>query len=97
MLRSQAALCLSTGSFEMSVFHTLLAGNIGQLARVAVGPAGLDSGANAAVARDCPGAWLAGPGEVAGPVADGAAGAAAAAPPQAASTATEIASSSGPV
>src|SRR6266581_3746954 len=30
MLRSQAALCESTGSREMSVFHTLLAGNIGQ-------------------------------------------------------------------
>ncbi|HEY6278611.1 MAG TPA: hypothetical protein VIX86_20045 [Streptosporangiaceae bacterium] len=30
MLRSQAALWESTGSLEMSVFHTLLAGNIGQ-------------------------------------------------------------------
>ena len=30
MLRSQAALWESTGSFEMSVFHTLFAGNIGQ-------------------------------------------------------------------
>src|ERR1700722_13964764 len=32
MLASQAALCGSTGSREMSVFHTLLAGNSGQLA-----------------------------------------------------------------
>ena len=30
MLRSQAALCGSTGSLEMSVFQTLFAGNIGQ-------------------------------------------------------------------
>ena len=30
MLRSHAALCLSTGSLEMFVFHTLFAGNIGQ-------------------------------------------------------------------
>jgi len=30
MLRSHAALWESTGSFEMLVFHTLLAGNIGQ-------------------------------------------------------------------
>jgi hypothetical protein len=30
MLRSQAALWESTGSLEMSVFHTLLAGNTGQ-------------------------------------------------------------------
>ncbi len=32
MLRIHAALCLFTGSLEMLVFHTLLAGNIGQLA-----------------------------------------------------------------
>src|SRR5258708_1228230 len=31
MLASHAALCLFTGSFEMLVFHTLSAGNIGQL------------------------------------------------------------------
>jgi len=30
MLRIQAALWAFTGSWEMSVFHTLLAGNIGQ-------------------------------------------------------------------
>ena len=30
MLRSQAALCGSTGSLEMSVFQMLSAGNIGQ-------------------------------------------------------------------
>jgi hypothetical protein len=30
MLRIQAALCLFTGSWEMSVFHTLSDGNIGQ-------------------------------------------------------------------
>jgi hypothetical protein len=30
MLRIQAALCLFTGSREMSVFHTLSGGNIGQ-------------------------------------------------------------------
>src|SRR5271165_2629364 len=30
MLRSQAALCESTGSLEMLVFQMLLAGNIGQ-------------------------------------------------------------------
>ena len=30
MLASHAALCSSTGSLEMLVFHTLLAGNIGQ-------------------------------------------------------------------
>ncbi len=38
MLRSHAALCLSTGSLEMSVFQTLLAGNTGQLPSVAAGP-----------------------------------------------------------
>jgi len=38
MLRSHAALCVSTGSLEMSVFQTLLAGNIGQLPSVAAGP-----------------------------------------------------------
>lgn len=37
MLRIQAALCLSTGSLEMSVFQTLFAGNIGQFASVAAG------------------------------------------------------------
>src|SRR3984957_20449638 len=31
MLRIHAALCLFTGSLETLVFHTLLAGNIGQL------------------------------------------------------------------
>jgi hypothetical protein len=30
MLRSHAALCTATGSFDMSVFQMLLAGNIGQ-------------------------------------------------------------------
>src|ERR1700683_4725999 len=30
MLASHAALCTSTGSLEMLVFHTLLAGNMGQ-------------------------------------------------------------------
>ena len=30
MLASHAALCSSTGSLEMLVFHTLLAGNMGQ-------------------------------------------------------------------
>ncbi len=30
MLASHAALCASTGSLEMLVFHTLFAGNIGQ-------------------------------------------------------------------
>jgi hypothetical protein len=30
MLRNQAALCESTGSLEILVFQTLLAGNIGQ-------------------------------------------------------------------
>ena len=37
MLRIQAALCLSTGSLEMSVFQTLFAGKIGQPASVAEG------------------------------------------------------------
>jgi hypothetical protein len=37
MLRIHAALCLSTGSLEMSVFHTLFAGKIGQFASVAAG------------------------------------------------------------
>ena len=42
MLRSQAALCASAGSLEMSVFQTLFAGNMGQLgAPGTVVPAGL--------------------------------------------------------
>ena len=35
MLRSQAALCGSPGSLEMSVFQTLSAGKMGQLASTA--------------------------------------------------------------
>ncbi len=50
MLRSQAALCLFTGSFEMSVFQMLLAGKSGQLASVAAGPRGADNGAAAGAA-----------------------------------------------
>jgi hypothetical protein len=50
MLRIQAALCLFTGSWEMSVFHTLSDGNIGQFGApgtVVDGEtgAGLDAGA----------------------------------------------------
>lgn len=37
MLRIHAALCLSTGSLEMSVFQTLFAGKTGQFASVAAG------------------------------------------------------------
>jgi len=53
MLRIQAALCLFTGSWEMSVFHTLSDGNIGQFGApgtVVDGEtgAGLDAGAAAA-------------------------------------------------
>jgi hypothetical protein len=38
MLRSQAALCESTGSLEMSVFQMLFAGKIGQPASSPDGP-----------------------------------------------------------
>lgn len=54
MLRSHAALCLSTGSLEMSVFQTLFAGKIGQPASVAAGatdapaPCGTDAAATPA-------------------------------------------------
>src|SRR5262249_60079827 len=55
MLRIQAALCLFTGSREMSVFHTLSDGNIGQSGApgtVVEGEAGagLDAGAAGAAA-----------------------------------------------
>src|ERR1700733_4176699 len=50
MLASHAALCLFTGSREMLVFHTSLAGNIGQLAAPGTVVAGDFAGAGAFVA-----------------------------------------------
>jgi hypothetical protein len=101
MLRSQAALCMSTGSLEMSVFQTSLAGKIGQFATVAAGPGGADSGADAVVLSDCPISRSAGPDE-AGPDeaavlaagAEGAASGAAAVAPQAGSSIAVSASGS---
>jgi hypothetical protein len=57
MLRIQAALCVFTGSWEMSVFHTLSDGNIGQF------------GAPGTVVDGETGAWL--PAAGAGPAGDG--------------------------
>ena len=64
MLASQAALCESTGSREMSVFHTLLAGNSGQLAApgtvVPAGvtdTAGVTGGAGTAIVRRTAPSW----------------------------------------
>jgi hypothetical protein len=60
MLRSHAALCVSTGNLEMSVFQTLFAGKIGQPASVAAGstgapgPFGTDAAATPAQAAMMP-------------------------------------------
>src|SRR5215831_2417767 len=64
MLRSQAALWAFTGNWEMSVFQTLLAGNIGQFGApgtVVPAPLGLAACAGGMAARPVPvpatGAW----------------------------------------
>src|SRR5437868_2375113 len=64
MLRIQAALWAFTGNWEMSVFQTLLAGNIGQFGApgtVVPPPAGLAACAGGMAARPLPvpaaGAW----------------------------------------
>ena len=57
---------LSTGSLEMSVYQMSSDGKIGQLATVAAGPRGADSGADVVGLSDCPVSRPAGPDE-AGP------------------------------
>jgi hypothetical protein len=92
---------LSTGSLEMSVYQMSSDGKIGQLATVAAGPRGADSGADVVGLSDCPVSRPAGPDE-AGPDeaavlaagAEGAASGAAAVAPQAGSGIVVSASSS---